>query len=84
MIVQTLLCMPDKPVKIRHAILGATSARAPRSDLGTAVAREMRKASSSNAKDTRTKAEKDRHLTEIFMKVRHIEALYALISSCCS
>lgn len=69
MIAQTLLCMPAQPVKIRHAILGATSARAPRSDLGVAVAQEMRKASSSTAKDARTKAEKDRHLTEIFMKV---------------
>lgn len=68
MIVQTLLVMPNCPIKVRHAILGATCAKAPRSDLGLAVATEMKKQAQAGATDTRTPAQRKRQLTEVFMK----------------
>ena len=69
MIAQTLLVTPNCPVKIRHVILGATCAKAPRSDLGIAVATEMKKQAQSGSSDKRTPAERKRQLTEVFMKV---------------
>jgi len=68
MIAQTLLVTPNCPVKIRHVILGATCAKAPRSDLGIAVATEMKKQAQSGSSDKRTPAERKRQLTEVFMK----------------
>lgn len=73
MICQTIITTRDLPVRIRHCVLGATSACKPRSDLGVAVATQMKKTAQSAAsgqQDGRSKAEKDRELTEIFMKVR--------------
>lgn len=69
MIVQTLLVMPKCPIKVRHAILGATCAKAPRSDLGLAVATEMKKQAQAGDSDMRTPAQRKRQLTEVFMKV---------------
>jgi len=70
MICQTVITTPDLPVRIRHCILGATAAFKPRSDLGTAVATQMKKAAQAagSKTDSRSKAEKDRELTEVFMR----------------
>jgi hypothetical protein len=38
MIAQTLLTLQDLPFTLKHAILGATSSKNPRSDLGKAMA----------------------------------------------
>lgn len=79
MIVQTLLTTPNLPIKIRHAVLGATSPRGPRSDLGKAVHEQMQKVKREAGSDTRPKAVKDRELTVIFMKVSvHSSTLYRI------
>lgn len=66
MICQTLITTPSLPIRIRRCCLGATSPSNPRSDLGKAVAAQMKKLSADNS--SKSKAQRDRETTEVFMQ----------------
>ncbi|KAK9896105.1 alpha/beta-hydrolase [Cystobasidium minutum MCA 4210] len=50
MIAQTLITLPDLPFSIKHAVLGATCAKNPKSDLGKAMAGYLRKVQAAGKK----------------------------------
>lgn len=70
MIVQTILTMPNLPIKIRHVILGASAAKTPKSDLGAAItALKQQAALADPSLDKRTTQQKNREMTEMFQRV---------------
>lgn len=64
MIAQTLITMQDLPFVIKHAVLGATCAKNPKSDLGKAMAGYLREVQAAGKKP------EPRAMSEVMTKVR--------------
>lgn len=63
MIAQTLITMQDLPFVIKHAVLGATCAKNPKSDLGKAMAGYLREVQAAGKKP------EPRAMSEVMTKV---------------